>query len=559
MHSPKKSRSAGKNAVSRAPQTPKKPIRLAKVVPSHRASLPSPQEYLPVRPWVHGEFDFNNLFIFELANNHQGDVAHGRRIIDEVAAEAQKYGIRGAIKLQLRELNTFIHPDHKKKTDNKHIPRFLSTRLNERGFEELLRSARARGFLTMATPFDEASVDLLEKLGVDIIKVASCSATDWPLLERIAQAGKPVICSTAGVAIEDVDRIVSFFQHRAVQFALMHCVALYPTPAEKLNLNRIEQFIKRYRSVPVGFSTHEEPSNTSAVRVAYAKGARIFEKHVAIPTAAYSINAYSATPTQIGAWLAAWRETADMLTGDGITTAGADEEKSLRDLKRGVFAKRPLKAGVLLTAKDVYFAMPATEGQLVSGIWKDTMIADRDYKINEAVGEVAAASYKKPRREIIASYTRALKGLLREGNVPVGFAPDVELSHHYGLDRFNEYGTTIIDCINREYCKKILIQLPGQQHPLHYHRKKEEAFQVLYGELTVTLEGKEKQLFPGDVIIVPRGAWHSFKSTKGAIFEEISTTHFNDDSFYADQKIASLPREVRKTKLQNWGRFQFED
>lgn len=105
----------------------------------------------------------------------------------------------------------------------------------------------------------------------------------------------------------------------------------------------------------------------------------------------------------------------------------------------------------------------------------------------------------------------------------------------------------------------MLIQLPGQQHPMHYHQKKEEAFQILYGELIVKLEGKEKILYPGDVVIVPRGAWHSFRSETGAIFEEVSTTHFNDDSFYADKLIAKMPREERKTKLENWGRFQFSD
>ena len=524
---------------------------------STQKTVPSPREYLPARlpaqagTFVHGKFDFNDLFIFDLANNHQGDVAHGKRIIEEVAR-------RAALKLQLRELDSFIHPAHKKTTTNKHIPRFLSTALSEREFAQLVAASRQLGLLTMATPFDEASVNTLERLGVEIVKVASCSATDWPLLERIAESGKPVVCSTAGVPIEDVDRLVSFFQHRAVHFALMHCVALYPTPPEKLNLDRIEQFKKRYPGVAVGFSTHEPPSNMVAVKVAYAKGARLFEKHVAVPTKEYSINAYSATPEQIETWLSAWKEGVAML-GAGADTGGEEERKSLRDLQRGVFAKRPIKAGTALSQKDIYFAMPAGDGQLVSGQWKDSMLADRDYRRDEPVGEHAALSYKVPRREVVASYVRLLKGMLRESGVAVGFAPDVELSHHYGLERFREYGTTIIDCINREYCKKILIQLPGQHHPVHHHRRKEEAFQVLYGELIMTMEGEEKRLFPGDVIVVPRGAWHGFRSDAGAIFEEVSTTHFNDDSFYADKKIAALPREARKTKLVNWGRFQFDD
>ena len=85
---------------------------------------------------------------------------------------------------------------------------------------------------------------------------------------------------------------------------------------------------------------------------------------------------------------------------------------------------------------------------------------------------------------------------------------------------------------------------------------------MLQGRLIVNLAGNEKVLYPGDVLVVPRAAWHGFYTHEGAIFEEVSTTSFSDDSFYSDKIIASLPREERKTKLLNWGRHQldgFED
>ena len=73
------------------------------------------------------------LFIFELANNHQGDVRHGRRIIDEMAKIARQFGIRAAVKLQYRNLATFIHPAFRT-GDHKHIKRFLSTELTKESF-----------------------------------------------------------------------------------------------------------------------------------------------------------------------------------------------------------------------------------------------------------------------------------------------------------------------------------------------------------------------------------------------------------------------------------------
>ena len=88
--------------------------------------------------------------------------------------------------------------------------------------------------------------------------------------------------------------------------------------------------------------------------------------------------------------------------------------------------------------------------------------------------------------------------------------------------------------------------------------KKDETFHVLSGVLTVDIDGRHKILEPGDSLWVPRGILHAFGSDNGVIFEEISTTNFNDDSYYADKEIAKLSRDFRKTHLLNWGRHQFD-
>ena len=69
-------------------------------------------------------FDFNDLFVLDMANNHQGDVAHGVRIISEMAEVVGRHDVKGLIKFQFRQLDSFIHPDHVVTSDNKHIPRF---------------------------------------------------------------------------------------------------------------------------------------------------------------------------------------------------------------------------------------------------------------------------------------------------------------------------------------------------------------------------------------------------------------------------------------------------
>ncbi len=409
----------------------------------------------------------------------------------------------------------------------------------------------------MSTPFDEKSVDLIEKFNIDIVKIASCSAKDWPLLERAVKTGKPMVVSTGGLSLDDIDNLVSFLTHRYVHFALMHCVSIYPTPNEKLELSQIALMRKRYPNVAIGFSTHEKPDNTEAIQMAYAKGAEIFERHIGIVTDKITLNAYSSTPEQLDAWIASYKRAVASCGSPDRLPVDPQEEKDLLSLMRGVYVKKEVKKGKPIKKDNIFFAIPIQPGQLTSGQFKDGIIADKNYA-KLALVSVVLADNKLSKKDIIYKTIHTIKGMLNEAHIPMSHEYGVELSHHYGIDSFDKTGVTIIDCVNREYCKKILIQLPGQEHPHHHHMKKEEAFHILAGELEIELEDRRKTLYPGDVQVVPRGVKHRFWTSTGVIFEEISTTHHNNDSIYEDQKINELPRDNRKTKLINWGRHQFD-
>jgi len=505
---------------------------------------------------VRDKFDFNDLFVLDLANNHQGDVEHGLRVIHEHAEVARCHGVRAAMKFQFRELDSFIHHAAVEARTNKHVTRFLDTRLSLEQFQKLLGAVRDEGLLAICTPFDEASVGDVMDLGFDVVKVASCSARDWPLLEEIADTGMPVIASTGGLTIDDIDNLVSFFDHRGTDYALMHCVSLYPIPDHEFDLDNIEMLRGRYPHVPIGWSTHESPDDLLPISLAVAKGAQMFERHVGVATDQIALNAYSSTPEELGGWLTAYHRTRTLLGSFARREPGDEERGSIDSLARGVYARRGLKRGAAPTRDDLYFAMPVLEGQLSSGEWrKDAELVD-DVATDAPVmrGDVRWPS--DPDTFVLKSSLHAVKALLNEARVSLDHAFTVEYSHHYGVDRFREIGATFIECVNRDYCKKIAVQLPGQWHPSHYHKQKDETFQVLHGELHVRVGGIHRVMRPGETVLVQPGVWHSFWSETGAVFEEISTTHLNDDSFYHDRRIQRLPREERKTIVDNWGRFQ---
>ena len=138
--------------------------------------------------------------------------------------------------------------------------------------------------------------------------------------------------------------------------------------------------------------------------------------------------------------------------------------------------------------------------------------------------------------------------MLSQAGISLNAEAEIELSHHYGIERFREFGAILITCYNNEYAKKILIQLPRQKHPYHFHKEKKETFQLLWGDMEFTVEGNKHNMAPGELLTVERGQWHKFQTLHGAIVEEVSTQAIVGDSYYEDPIIADQPVADRKTR-----------
>jgi len=486
-----------------------------------------------------------------MANNHMGDVAHGRRILREMREACQGFDFRFAVKLQYRHLPDFIHPDYRNRLDLKFVKRFSETALSWDDYRRLKDAIVEEGFLSMCTPWDEASVDKIVEHGFDYLKVPSCYLTDWPLAEKIAQAGLPLVISTAGESFEEIDRVVSFYLHRKHLTAIMHCVGEYPTAEDNLQLNQIDLLRHRYAGVEIGYSTHESPDQLDAVKMAIAKGATVLEKHVGVPTDSYALNAYSANPAQVRRWLESARSAIAMAGVENRRHEfSAIERKTLGELHRAVFARRPIAAGEIIRLEDVFLSIPGEPGQLVANeLSKYTEFrASRPYAPREAIfhsGVTAADT-----RSLLHGIVRDVTMLLKASRAIVPAQLHLEVSYHYGLERFREFGSTTITVVNREYCKRVILSLPGQRHPEQWHKLKDETYHLLYGEIDLVIDGQHRKCVQNDVVIIPRGARHSFGSQGGAVIEEISSAYSQDDSYYSDPTI--MQNTDRKTYVTNW-------
>lgn len=505
---------------------------------------------------------FNRLVTLEMANNHMGDFNHGIRMIDEFAEVAEKYKdkLRFSWKFQFRDIPTFIHPDYQSRMDIKYVKRFSETNLTEQEFLKLKEYAESKGFISMCTAFDENSVDRLNNMNFQMAKVASCSSTDWPLLDKLVTLDIPIIVSTAGTALKDVDSIVSFLQHKGQReyvhddVAIMHCVGEYPTDFKNFQLNQIDLFKNRYKDITIGFSTHEPPEDSQTVQLAVAKGISLFEKHVAVDTKEYPKNEYSATPDNLDKWLSSMIKAYEMCGVENERHVFSDKEISdLRQFRRGVFAKKKIEIGDTLSSDNVFYAWPNQENQMLSTDMSKfyEYIAKTSFDINEPI--FSSSINSSDIRSNLWTIVNDIKEFLKVAKVVFPGKADLEISHHYGIDNFYKTGLTMITIVNREYCKKLLITLPNQNHPEQYHNKKEETFHVLYGDVQLKLDSKLRILKKGDVITIEPGVRHEFSSKEGCIIEEISSTHYVDDSYYTDDSIHK--NKNRKTFITDfWSR-----
>jgi len=160
----------------------------------------------------------------------------------------------------------------------------------------LFEHAKKEGITLFSTPFDETAVDLLESLNTPAYKIASFELTDLPLIEYVAQKGKPMILSTGMASEQEIHEAVTSARDAGCkEVILLHCISSYPTPMDQAHLRQISGLAERFK-LPVGLSDHTFGTTASVASVAL--GACVIEKHFTLsrtdkgPDSEFSLEPY---------------------------------------------------------------------------------------------------------------------------------------------------------------------------------------------------------------------------------------------------------------------------
>lgn len=302
---------------------------------------------------------YPTFIVAEMSGNHNQDIKRAYKIIDEAA----KAGV-DAIKLQTYTpdtmtidcKNNFFQIKSNKAWKGQTLYELYKKAYTPWEWQEKFKKyGEKKGLVVFSTPFDDTSVNFLEKLKVVIYKVASFEITDHELLKKIAKTKKPVIISRGMSSLKEIrDAIRILKANGTSQLAVLHCVSAYPAATSDMNLATIADIQKRFKVVS-GLSDHT--LGITAASTSIALGASIIEKHFTLKRSDGGPDAgFSLEPAEMKALVLAVRE-AEAALGKVSYRVGASESEN-RAFRRSLFVVSDIKKGEKITRKNVRCIRP---------------------------------------------------------------------------------------------------------------------------------------------------------------------------------------------------------
>ena len=302
--------------------------------------------------------DSDCFVIAEVGHNHQGNIETAK----EIFKKAKEAGA-DAVKLQKRDNRALFTEemfnsryDSNNAYGNTYGEHREALEFGMEEFKILKEYANSLGLIFFATPFDIPSVDFLEELGVPLYKIASGDLRSRPLLEYVAKTGKPVIISTGGGSMDDVQRAFDLITPHNSDLIILQCTAAYPCEPEEMNLNVITSFREKFSDSVIGLSDHQSGIGMSLV--AFTLGARVIEKHFTINRAWKGTDhAFSLAPVGLTKMVRDLKR-AKLAMGNGQKSPIQKEIKPLYKMGKKIVAREDLKKGTTISEKNITIKSP---------------------------------------------------------------------------------------------------------------------------------------------------------------------------------------------------------
>ncbi|MEK9815289.1 MAG: N-acetylneuraminate synthase family protein [Paracoccaceae bacterium] len=318
------------------------------------------------------------LIIAEIGINHGGSLDVAKSMVDLIVhsgCECVKHQTHIIEDEMTEEAKAIFPPNANKSIWD--VMKECSLKLDEE--QELKEYAENLGLIWISTPFSRMAADFLDEIDVPAFKIGSGEADNLPLINHIAQKGKPIILSTGMQSIKSLKNSVNILEKSGVEYALLECTNLYPSPPEIVSLQGIQELKEAFPKALVGFSDHSIGPHIALASVAL--GACIIERH------------FTDTRYRSGPDITCSMDPAELrlLVDRSIEIHKAlmnpkqrtePEESVYKFARASVVADRDMAAGHIITEKDIWVRRPGS-GEIPG------------YKYNDIIGKKLRLDVKK--------------------------------------------------------------------------------------------------------------------------------------------------------------------
>lgn len=305
--------------------------------------------------------DTKGVYIIgEIGVNHNGDMLIAKKLIQN----AKNSGVN-AVKFQsVKPEKTKIKaaPFAKYQQENvsykSSFEMSMKLRLSYENHKELIKYCEELGVTFFSTGFDEDSVDMLDNLGVQFHKIPSGEINNFKLIKHIALKNKPIIISTGMAELYEIDECIKYIRgYNNSNLTILHCVSLYPTDFEKLNLNFIKT-LKHLYDAKIGFSDHTLGIEASIAAVAL--GAEVIERHITLDkTMEGPDHKTSLNPEELKLLVQSIRNIEKALGSESKVVC--EEELEMRKIsRRSIVVEKSIKLGERFSKENISIKKPGT-------------------------------------------------------------------------------------------------------------------------------------------------------------------------------------------------------
>lgn len=302
------------------------------------------------------------FIIAEGACNHMCDIELAKKMIDETevaGADAIKFQTYKAERLVAKDARTYWNYDSTKSQYEyyKNLDKF-----DKKEYKILFDYAKHKDIIVFSSPFDIDSADMLNELGMPLFKIASCLISDKRLIKHIAKFNKPIILSTGGSELDEIqDAVAAIYGENNYSLVIMACTLSYPAKNNDADLLRIRKLNNLFPESIIGYSDHTKPDENMIIpSIAVGLGAKVIEKHFTLDrTMTGSGHSFSVDPSLLKKLVENIRLTEEVLGSQDLGVKDV-ERKTRESARMSIVANCDIKKGAVITESMLAVRRPGT-------------------------------------------------------------------------------------------------------------------------------------------------------------------------------------------------------